>query len=343
MTVEFVPSTSAPPVLPVTPRVVVVGSFNQDLAWNCEHLPRPGETLLGRFRSGPGGKGSNQAIAAGRAGAPTRFIGAVGADGFAAEARRFYRAEGIATHFVTIRGQPTGTAAILVDEQGQNAIAVALGANNHLRPRDLTPARLRGAQVVVCQHEVNLAVNARAFVVAHEVGALAVLNPAPMRADFDPGILAATDVLIPNETEFIALVHQLPACAALLRRAPFRGRGPVTEESLARLKPAVFHLLCRAFRVPTVIVTLGRRGCFVSEVGRHTLIPACRGIVAVNTSGAGDAFVGGFAAGLVRFKGDTLAAARYGTVVAGLSVTRAGTAPSMPRLREIARFRRKGA
>ncbi len=88
-------------------------------------------------------------------------------------------------------------------------------------------------------------------------------------------------------------------------------------------------------------MTLGRRGCLVSEVGRHTLIPACRGIVAVDTSGAGDAFVGGFAAGLVRFKGDTLAAARYGTVVAGLSVTRAGTAPSMPRRAEIERFRRR--
>jgi ribokinase len=325
----------------MTPRVVVVGSFNQDLAWNCEHLPSPGETLLGRFRSGPGGKGSNQAIAAGRAGAPTRFIGAVGADSFAAEAKRFYRAEGIATHFVTIRGEPTGTAAILVDAQGQNAIAVALGANDHLRPRDLTAARLRGASVVVCQHEVSLAVNARAFAIAHQIGALAVLNPAPMRSDFDPEILRATDVLIPNESEFLALVNQLPACAALLRRAPFRGRGPLTESSLARFKPAEFHLLCRAFRVPTVIVTLGRHGCFVSEVGRPTSIPACHGIVAVDTSGAGDAFVGGFAAGLVKFKGDTLAAARYGTVVAGLSVTRPGTAPSMPRRTEIERFRRR--
>jgi len=323
------------------PRVVVIGSFNQDLAWTCDRLPRPGETVLGRFRSGPGGKGSNQAIAAARAGASTRFVGAVGADPFAVEAKRFYRAEGVAAHFVIVRGQPTGTAGILVDAKGENAIVVAPGANAHLRPRDLMPALVRGARVVVCQHEANLAVNARAFALARAAGALTLLNPAPMRADFDPAILSATDVLIPNESEFAELVNRLPACAALLRRAPFRGRGAFTESRIASLAPESLHALCRAFRVPTVIVTLGRRGCLVSEVGRHTALPAAYGIIAVDTTGAGDAFVGGFAAGLVRFNGDTLQAARYGTAVAGLSVTRAGTADAMPRQAEIERFIRR--
>jgi ribokinase len=312
------------------PKVVVVGSFVQDLTWKCAAFPVAGETVIGTFVSGPGGKGSNQAVAAGRAGAPTLFIGAVGDDLFAEGARKFYAAEGIGARWAVKPAQATGTAAILVNAAAENEIVVALGASEHLRPRDVDSALVRGAQVVLCQHEANLAVNAHVFRVARRAGVATVLNPAPMRPDFDPAILRLTDILIPNESELLALVKLLPACAA------HRG---LDAAALGRMSPGELHRLCRAIGVPTVIVTLGGRGCLVSLAdGRHVSIPAHRGIKAVDTTGAGDAFVGGFAAGFVQSRGDLVAAARYGNAVAALSVTKFGTAPAMPRSAEIRRF-----
>ncbi|MEO7413688.1 MAG: PfkB family carbohydrate kinase, partial [Opitutaceae bacterium] len=191
------------------PQVVVVGSFVQDLTWKCTEFPQAGETVIGTFVTGPGGKGSNQAVAAGRAGAATLFIGAVGRDVFAEGAKRFYQAERIGSRFIAMPKHATGTAAILVNEQGQNEIVVALGASAHLQPREIDPALIRGAKIVVCQHEANLTINAHVFRVARKAGALTVLNPAPMRADFEPGVLRLVDVLIPNETEFVALVNRI--------------------------------------------------------------------------------------------------------------------------------------
>jgi ribokinase len=296
-------------------------------------LPRPGRNHRGRFVTGPGGKGSNQAVAAGRTGVPTLFIGAVGRDAFAAGARQFYAAEGIAARFVPKPGLATATAGILVSRTGQNEIVVALEASAALRPSDIPATLIRGARVVVCQHEANLPVNAHVFRLARRAGATTVLNPAPMRPDFDPRILALTDVLIPNETEFVTLVNQLRLA----------GKTKLTEAALARLPVEKLHSLCRAFAVPTVIVTLGARGCFVSSRDGFTALPACRGIKVVDTTGAGDAFCGGFAAGLVTFAGDHVAAARFANTVAALAVTKPGTAPAMPTARAIARFlRRRG-
>src|SRR5947208_3406055 len=119
-------------------QVVVVGSFVQDLTWKCTRFPRAGETVIGTFVTGPGGKGSNQAIAAGRAGVRTMFIGAVGRDAFAEGAKKFYEAEGIAAEFIEKPSHATGTAAILVDDAGQNEIIVALGASSALRPEDIS-------------------------------------------------------------------------------------------------------------------------------------------------------------------------------------------------------------
>jgi ribokinase len=312
------------------PQVVVVGSFVQDLTFFSTQFPAPGETVVGRFVTGPGGKGSNQAVAAGRTGVPTRFIGAVGRDAFASEAEKFYAAEGIAAHFVAKSGHATATAGILVNQSGQNEIVVALGASAELRPRDVAPALIRGARVVVCQHEANLSINAHVFRLARRAGAVTVLNPAPMRPDFDARILPLTDVLIPNETEFVTLVNQLR----------LDGKTKLTEAILAALPAEKLHHLCRAFRVPTVIVTLGARGCFVSQATGFTALSACTGIKVIDTTGAGDAFCGGFAAGLVKFSGDTVAAARFANAVAALSVTKIGTAPAMPTAAALARFLR---
>jgi ribokinase len=307
--------------------VLVVGSYVQDLTWRCREFPQAGETIIGTFVGGPGGKGSNQAVAAARAGAATCFIGAVGRDTFAADAKKFHGAEGIAARFIEKPMHATGTAGILVNASGQNEIVVALGANAALAPRDVPSALVRAARVVVCQHETNLALNAHVFRLARRAGVLAVLNPAPMRPDFDAAILAHTDVLIPNETEFCALVNRVSSRV-------------LTEAQLAKLSETELHTLCRTLGVATVIVTLGVRGCLVSREPGHDFIPAHTGIKVVDTTGAGDAFVGGFVAGLVEFGGDQLRAARLANTVAALSVTKPGTAPSMPTRREIARFLR---
>lgn len=313
------------------PQVVVVGSFVQDLTWKCAAFPQAGETVVGTFVTGPGGKGSNQAVAAGRAGARTLFVGAVGRDAFATEAKKFYRAEGIGARFVEKPPHATGTAGILVNAAGQNEIIVALGANAALRPTDVPAAALDSARVVVTQHETDLGTVAAVLRTAHRAGATTVHNPAPMRADFDPALLRHVDILIPNESEFAALMA--------LRKIPAAKK--LTAAAVATLPPANLHALCRTLGVPTVIVTLGAKGVLVSQASGPTLIPALK-VKVVDTTGAGDAFCGGFAAGLVKFDGDILAAARFGNVVAALSVTKFGTAPSMPTTREIAAFLKRG-
>ena len=309
------------------PQVVVVGSFVQDLTWHCTAFPKPGETVIGTFSTGPGGKGSNQAVAAGRAGAATLFIGAVGSDAFAAQAKAFYAAEGIAACLVEKPKHATGTAGIIVNAAGQNEIIVALGANAHLGKTDFDSKLPAGAKVVVTQLESNLATSAFVLKTACAAGVTTVLNPAPMRADFDPAILKHVDVLIPNEAEFTSLVNIIPAV----------GRTDFTETALSLLSNDALHALCRRLGPPVVIVTLGKRGCLVSQASGATFIPAHK-VKAVDTTGAGDAFVGGFAAGLVRFGGDIAAAARFGGAVAALSVTKKGTAPSMPNRRELEKF-----
>jgi ribokinase len=291
--------------------IVVVGSYVKDLSFSCERLPVPGETVLGGFFTGPGGKGSNQAVAASRAGIPTRFVGAVGRDDLGREAGRFLRSEGIETHLRAKSGHPTAAAAVLVDRTGQNQIVVAIGAGTELSERDVPRSLLRGARVVVCQNETNNAVNLHTFRMARALGVLTLLNPAPMVKGFDRGILSLTDILVPNEHEFEALTGHRPGRSA-----------------------AATHRAARSLGVATVIVTLGSSGCLVSAPGGWERVRAHK-VRAVDTTGAGDAFVGGLAAGLIRFGGRTREAAQFANATAGLSVTKPGTAPSMPRLREI--------
>lgn len=320
--------------------VVVVGSFVQDLAFYTPHFPRPGETVVGDFRPGPGGKGFNQAVAAARAGISTLFIGAVGPDGAAHRIRPFARAAGLHTHFIEKPKHTTGAAVITVNGDGQNQIIISLGANLGLKPRDVPAPLLAPAQVVVCQGESDYATVGYVLRTARRNGAITVLNPAPMRAEFDPAVLRHTEVLIPNEGEFTALVKQCPSCAAILRTAPFNAGGEFTEATLHALPAEALQRLCRCLSVPVVIVTLGARGCFVSQPDVWLRIRA-HDVEVVDTTGAGDAFVGGFVAGLVKFKHNIFEAAHYASAVAALSVMQPGTAPSMPIAREIARFLKK--
>ncbi len=311
-------------------QVVVVGSFIQDLAFFVPEFPQPGESTVGDLRTGPGGKGFNQAVAATRAGAPTLFVGAVGQDAAGATARKFANTIGVRAHFVTKKKEPTGAASIAVNSAGQNQIMVALGANLALHPRDVPAAALLSATVVVCQAECDLKTVAHVLRTARKAGAITVLNPAPMRAGVDAALFRHAEVIIPNETEFVALVN----------RTPRTGVKGLTVEALHRLAPDRLHTLCRTFGVPIVIVTLGSKGCFVSQPDVYTRINPHE-VDAVDTTGAGDAFVGGFAAGLVKLNRNVFEAAHFANAVAALAVTQHGTAESMPTAREISRFLRR--
>ena len=305
--------------------ILVIGSFIQDLTFFVERFPAAGETLLGRFVTGPGGKGSNQAVAAARAGAKTAFVGAVGNDSFGDDAETFLAVEGIETHLLRIPSAATGTAGITVDAAGQNQIVVALGASGSFQSSQIDMEVFMAAKIVVLQLEIHLQTVVNSLKLARDLGKTTILNPAPMNPTLDFSILSNVDIFIPNETEFVSVVQRHPSLA----------NPDFTEEQLSALSPAQLHALCRKLEVATVIVTLGKRGCFISQQNQFELVPACTGITAIDTTGAGDAFVGGFAAGLMEFEGDVVRAVHRGNVVAGLSVTKHGTAPAMPKRAEI--------
>jgi ribokinase len=190
-------------------QVVVVGSFNLDHAWRVARLPGPGETLSGDYASGAGGKGFNQAIACARAGAGTAFVCALGQDAGGMLARQLAAEDRIALHAATVAAA-TGSAGIFVDDAGENSIVVAPGANAGLeaafvaRCEDAFP----GARVVLAQLETPAAAALEAFARARATGALAMLNPAPADAATFPALLAACDLLTPNQSEFAALVSR---------------------------------------------------------------------------------------------------------------------------------------
>lgn len=314
----------------------------QDLPFYTRKFPKPGETVMGDFRPGPGGKGFNQAAAATRAGAATLFIGAIGRDAFGAGARKFASQIGLSAHFVEKPKHATGAALITVNDDGENQIIIAPGANLALHKQDVPLAPLQAAQVVVCQGESDYRTVAHVLKTARKAGAMTVFNPAPMRPDFEPGLLKLTDVLVPNETEFVSLVRLHAGCSALLRTAAYREHGEFSEATLRALRPEALHKLCRCLQVPTVIITLGARGCFVSQADAWLRMNA-HPVEVVDSTGAGDAFVGGFAAGLVKFKRHVVEAAHFANAVAALAVMQPGTADAMPNTREIARFQRERA
>jgi ribokinase len=314
--------------------VVVVGSYNQDHVWRTPRFPAPGETRLGEFSSGPGGKGFTHAVSAARQGAGVAFVGALGDDAIAAYALGLAAREGIDARCEKRVDAASGTAAILVEAGGQNLIVVGPGANLRLSIAHIdAQANLIGtARVVVTQHEVNMAATRHALEIARASGTLTVHNPAPPLADDDGSLLDRVDVLTPNESEFAHLL----ACSA--------GRA-VDAAALGAMDDAALHALCRELRVPTVVLTLGARGVFVShdaddlrgDDAAHYRVDAER-VSPVDTTGAGDAFTGALAAGLAAGRGFR-EAVRFANRVAGLSTEKPGAATSMPRHDEVrARF-----
>ena len=318
------------------PRVAVVGSFNVDHVWHSSSLPLPGETLAGEYRTGPGGKGFNQAVAAARAGAGTTFVCALGDDDGAALARRLAAGEGIWLRAFTA-GAPTGTAGIYVDDAGRNCIVIGPGANAALGPAFVAAQaqEIAAARVLLAQLESPLDSVLEAMRLARAAGVRTMLNPAPANAGCVRELLAVTDILTPNETEFASLLARL-------------AHEDVPADGIAGMDDARLHRLCRTL-LPrgTVVVTLGAAGAFVSHRedklrgdGReHYRVPA-EAVQAVDTTGAGDAFNGALAASLALDPEQPFAAhVRFASRYAALSTERPGAAAAMPRRAEVeARF-----
>ncbi len=289
-----------------------------DLVTRASRLPRGGETLVGQsFATVPGGKGANQAVAAARLGAEVAMIGCIGSDAYGTQLRDALLVEGIDCQAVSEVPGSSGVALIVVDDSSQNAIVIVAGSNGQLTPASLLAfdAVLQAAEVIVCQLEVPMDTVGYALKRGRELGKTVILNPAPASGPLPADWYACIDYLIPNESEASAL-------------------SGVPVDSLDSAKVAATHLLKAG--VGKVIVTLGSQGAlFADGQGfEHLLAPK---VQAVDTTAAGDTFVGGFAAALASGQSEA-EAIRFGQVAAALSVTRAGAQPSIPTLHDVQGF-----
>lgn len=295
--------------------IAILGVFVADTAYRAARAPRMGETVMGTdFALGPGGKGSNQAVAAARLGADVTFISKIGRDPFGDMAMATWAEAGVKTAVTRVADNYTGAAYIFIeDATGDNAIIICPGAAGTIGPDDVDAAAdaIRTASVFVTQLEQPIPAALRALEIAKAAGVATILNPAPA-APLDDAIFALCDYVTPNETETEALTGL-----------------PVTSVEEARV--AAQALLDKG--VGAALITLGEQGALLHTAGESTLVPAYQVGSVVETTGAGDAFNGGFATALARGLAAS-EAVRFGCAVAGISVTRPGTAPSMPSLAE---------
>ncbi|MCE6977239.1 ribokinase [Pseudomonas frederiksbergensis] len=300
-------------------KVVVIGSLNMDLVTRAPRLPRGGETLIGEsFATVSGGKGANQAVAAARLGAQVSMVGCVGSDAYGEALRGALLTEQIDCQAVSTVEDSSGVALIVVDDNSQNAIVIVAGANGALTPEviDRFDAVLQAADVIICQLEVPDATVGHALKRGRDLGKTVILNPAPASRPLPADWYAAIDYLIPNESEASAL-SGLPV------------------DSLSTAETAASRLI--AMGAGKVIITLGSQGSLFADGTRFEHFPAAK-VKAVDTTAAGDTFVGGFAAALAAGKSEA-DAIRFGQIAAALSVTRAGAQPSIPTLSDVQAFK----
>jgi ribokinase len=293
------------------PLAHVIGSINRDIVATVERHPAPGETVLGdTVAMFPGGKGANQAVAIARLGGQARLIGRIGFDAFGAELVKFLRGEGVDVAFVkAVDRAATGLALITVDAKSENAITVIPGAN-HVWTGGLGEIRARPDDIVVCQLEIPLAIVQAAFLQAKEAGAMTVLNPAPYQ-QLSPAILVATDILILNETELSQMA----------------GPDTIDTANIRDVGGAATRLLERGPKL--IVVTRGAKGALLkTRDGDHREVPGLA-VRAIDTTGAGDCFVGAFVAELMHGASPENAAA-FANRAASLSVTKPGAAASFP-------------
>lgn len=299
-------------------KVVVIGSLNMDLVTRAPRLPVGGETLIGQsFGTIPGGKGANQAVAAARLGAQVSMVGCVGSDAYGAELREALLAEQIDCQAVSTVAGSTGVALIVVDDNSQNAIVIVAGANGELTPALIGcfDSVLQSADVIICQLEVPDVTVGHALKRGRELGKTVILNPAPASGPLPAHWYANIDYLIPNESEAAAL-------------------SGLSVDSREKAQAAATRLI--EMGAGKVIVTLGAQGALFADGQRFEHSPAPV-VKALDTTAAGDTFVGGFAAALASGKSEA-EAIRFGQVAAALSVTRAGAQPSIPTLSEVQAF-----
>ncbi|KAF0333643.1 ribokinase [Pediococcus acidilactici] len=301
----------------MTNKVVVLGSLNVDRILQMDRVPEPGETLaLNNQDKAGGGKGANQAIAAARSGAQTSFIGRVGAD----ENGKFMLQQlvnsGVTTDLVAVdEDAGTGQAFVMVEKSGENRILIYGGANAQLSAADVkkAQAQIAAADLMVAQLETPVETTQFAFQMAKELGVKTILNPAPAVAKLPAELLKNTDVITPNETE----VEILTGIA-------------VTDEA-AMLKAAQrLHDL----GVATVIITLGSKGVFYDDGAQHGIVPAFK-VQAVDTTAAGDTFLGALSSELNPDLSNLKTAIEYGNKASSLAVQKMGAQPSIPTRKDI--------
>lgn len=301
-------------------RIVVVGSSNTDMILRLDHIPVPGETVLGgQFATAAGGKGANQAVAAARLGGSVTFVACVGADMLGEESRARFSHEGMDTRYVrTCDGEASGVAFIFVDAHAENSIGVAPGANAQLAPDDIDRAfaTISTADAIVMQLEIPMETVERAAARAREAGVRVILNPAPAQS-LSPALLRNVSVITPNETEAEIITG--------IR---------VTDDSSAARAAESLH----DSGAGIAVITLGARGAYYSnaETGKRRAIAGFR-VDAVDTTAAGDAFNGALAVALSEGR-DLGAAVVFANAAAALSVTVTGAQPSIPHRREVEQF-----
>jgi ribokinase len=297
--------------MPSSPRIAVIGSANTDLTTFTDVFPRPGETVFGKtFEMGFGGKGANQAVAARLCGAQVLMVAKVGDDLFGRATIDNFASFGIDTTYVqVVADAPTGVAPILVEPDGQNRIIVVKGANDRLTPTDVDAAAadLRSVDAIILQFEIPLQTIYHAVRFARAQNIRCIVNPAPA-VPAELAELTGADLFIPNESEAEQLTGQ-----------------PVRSEADAAACAAT--LLSRGFR--RVVITLGARGSLVADAAGHTHVPAFP-VTCIDTTGAGDAFIGSLAVFLAEGVNEQEALSRA-NLYAALSTTRVGTQKSFPR------------
>ncbi len=296
--------------------IVILGIFVADTAYRADRQPKMGETILGHsFVLGPGGKGSNQSVAASMAGGKTHFITRLGADAFADIAQATWAKAGVIPEVTVDPDSYTGAAYIFIENStGNNAIIVSPGAAGRVSTTDVDKNRalIESAAIFVTQLEQPIPAAHHALKIARATGVTTILNPAPA-AHLSDDILALCDYITPNETEAEALTGL-----------------PVT--TIVEAEAAADALLAKG--VGTVIITLGSNGALYRDRTQSVHVPVISAGPVVETTGAGDAFNGGFAVALSEGM-PVIDAIRFGCATAGISVTRPGTAPSMPSRAEI--------
>lgn len=316
---------------------IVLGSYVQDHVWSSDRFPQPGETrrALG-FSTGPGGKGFNQAVACFRQCGDVLYLGAIGNDGLGRTAREYAAMEGLDCVWQVLEDVATASAGIIVNAEGANQIMVNLAANEQMSTAFIAEheSAFAAARVLLVQLENNLDAVRAALASGNRHGLFCVLNPAPMHAGLDSGLLALCNVITPNETEFSMLL------ASILGEH-------MAVDCIADCADETLHALCRRLGVPTVVITLGAHGCFVSHDSATRRGDGCdfyrvqaERVTSVDTTGAGDAFNGALVARLAQSPEQAFQqAVRHANRVAALSTERVGAALAVPTLAEVkARF-----